>query len=429
MADKITRILSRWATAFVLFAFVLGILLGLGLGWHVWPVRWYNTDPSDLRVEHQMTYVVLTADSYALTADSAQAVARLETLLDEDTTWEQVANLVERVAQARESAGDPASALRVRQLARVASLPAPTEQEYEAPKKTMSPSVSLLGAVLLGVAALVVAAGLVTLVLSRRQPPVPAPEPVDAVVAELEREAEQDAAFARPVATRLTGERGPVFAMNAEAEDNPAPAEAPPTTNGPASEQETAHEDGLEPQMPPASAERTFRSPFGLGKKRATNKPAEPAPALSAASSNALGSFEAEYSLGQDDFDCSFSIESPEGDFYGECGIGIADVLSSEGAQKVDAFELWLFDKADIRTVSRMLVSEYVLQDQALSSKLSAKGELVPARAGLVVELVTMSLRVTATIKACRLADEGALPNAYFAQLAVDLVVNKIDAA
>jgi len=71
---------------FVLGIFLFGLSLGLGLfvGWVLWPVRYYNTDPSDLRWEHKEDYIILVSASYALHNDLAQARARLEELGEED---------------------------------------------------------------------------------------------------------------------------------------------------------------------------------------------------------------------------------------------------------------------------------------------------------------------------------------------------------
>lgn len=71
---------------FVLGILLFGLSLGLGLfvGWVLWPVRYYDTDPSDLRWEHKEDYIVLVSASYALHNDLAQARARLEELGEED---------------------------------------------------------------------------------------------------------------------------------------------------------------------------------------------------------------------------------------------------------------------------------------------------------------------------------------------------------
>ena len=44
----------RYALLLVVAGLLAGIGIGLVLGWQVWPVSWYDTDPSDLRVQHQI---------------------------------------------------------------------------------------------------------------------------------------------------------------------------------------------------------------------------------------------------------------------------------------------------------------------------------------------------------------------------------------
>jgi hypothetical protein len=153
------------------------------------------------------------------------------------------------------------------------------------------------------------------------------------------------------------------------------------------------------------------------------------APAATGTPSGPLGTFEVEYNTGDDDLDRSFSIESPGGDFLGECGVGISDVVRVDGAQQVDAFEVWLFDKGDIRTVSKILVSENAYQDEGLQARLSGKGELVQAQPGLAVTLQTLSLRVTATISECEYAPDEEAPNTIFSHLKVELLAELSDSA
>jgi hypothetical protein len=142
---------------------------------------------------------------------------------------------------------------------------------------------------------------------------------------------------------------------------------------------------------------------------------------------DALGVYEAEYHHGDDDFDCSFNIESERG-FMGECGVGVSEVLSSDPVRRVAVLEVWLFDKSDIRTESKLLVSEYVARDPALSAQLSAKGELVVARPGEVITLETMWLTVTATVRACRYLPDAQQPNSAFEHVNIELVAERGDA-
>jgi hypothetical protein len=65
--------------ASLVLAFVAGLLLGwIVVGWWLWPVRWTNSEPWDLRPEYQRTYVALVAESYGQTRDVARAREALD---------------------------------------------------------------------------------------------------------------------------------------------------------------------------------------------------------------------------------------------------------------------------------------------------------------------------------------------------------------
>jgi hypothetical protein len=74
----------RSHSARLAFAFVVGLVLGwMVVGWWLWPVRWTNSEPWDLRPEHQRTYVALVAESYWQTGDVARAREALQGWDDE----------------------------------------------------------------------------------------------------------------------------------------------------------------------------------------------------------------------------------------------------------------------------------------------------------------------------------------------------------
>lgn len=160
----------------------------------------------------------------------------------------------------------------------------------------------------------------------------------------------------------------------------------------------------------------------GRGSAAAASQPA----VENEAPPDALGVFEAEYRYGDDDYDCSFSIEV-DGSFLGECGVGVSEVLDFDGAQRVAALEVWLFDKGDIRTVSKLLVSEFVEHDDALRSQLSAKGDLVVGRRGEVLILETLGLMVTATVRQCDYLPDAQRPNSVFGHVNIELVAERGD--
>ncbi|NLF01519.1 MAG: hypothetical protein GX601_11135, partial [Anaerolineales bacterium] len=127
------------------------------------------------------------------------------------------------------------------------------------------------------------------------------------------------------------------------------------------------------------------------------------------------------YVLGDDHYDPSFSIELDTGEFMGECGVGISETLGVGDPNKVTAFEVWLFDKNDIRTVTKVLMSDYAFNDDALYAKLTPKGEPILAQLDEGVELETKRLRLRARVLDADYGD-GSLPaNSFFQKLTVEL--------
>ncbi len=139
------------------------------------------------------------------------------------------------------------------------------------------------------------------------------------------------------------------------------------------------------------------------------------------AADQALATFRTVYTLGDDLYDDSFSIESPTGDFLGECGVGIGDVVGVGEPKKVSAFEVWLFDKNDIQTVTKVLMSEYAYNDEATRTRLAAKGDPVLAEEGAVITLQTASLEVEARIVDMKYGEGPLPPKSYFERLTVEL--------
>ncbi len=126
------------------------------------------------------------------------------------------------------------------------------------------------------------------------------------------------------------------------------------------------------------------------------------------------------YSLGNDNYEASFSVENDEGRFIGECGMGILDGFASGSPKKVLAFDVWLFDKTDIRTISVPVMSEFAFNDEVLRSKLPPLADPILAEEGKTFDLETQSLLVRARILELNYGD-GPPDNSYFASLKVSL--------
>lgn len=135
-----------------------------------------------------------------------------------------------------------------------------------------------------------------------------------------------------------------------------------------------------------------------------------------------LATFRTTYNLGDDSYDDAFSIESATGDFLGECGVGIADVIGVDGARKISAFEIWLFDKNDIQTVTKVILSQHAFDDSSTRTRLAAKGDPVLVESGGVVALQTESLEVQARV-VDYVYGEGVLPpKSFFDRITIELL-------
>jgi hypothetical protein len=131
----------------------------------------------------------------------------------------------------------------------------------------------------------------------------------------------------------------------------------------------------------------------------------------------------ASYKLGDDLFDDSFSIDAESGEFLGECGVSISETIGVGDTKKVTAFEVWLFDKNDIQTVTSVLMSRHAFTDLAISQRLRAKGEPVLAEPGAEFELITQTLRMVARVSSMGYGN-GAMPaESYFDNLLLELAI------
>jgi hypothetical protein len=136
-----------------------------------------------------------------------------------------------------------------------------------------------------------------------------------------------------------------------------------------------------------------------------------------------IAQFMTTYVLGDDLFDDSFSVDSPSGEFLGECGIGISETIGVGEPKKVTAFEVWLFDKNDIQTVTKVIMSPHAFNDAPTFQRLQAKGEPFLVEKGKKIVLETAALQLVATASDMGFG-QGALPeNSYFERLTLEIAV------
>ena len=129
------------------------------------------------------------------------------------------------------------------------------------------------------------------------------------------------------------------------------------------------------------------------------------------------------YVLGDDLYDESFSIDTTGGDFLGEYGVGVSETIGVGDPKKVTALEIWLFDKNDIKTATKVLMSPHAFSDAGIRSRLEAKGELIQVEPQKQVMLETETLQLLATVVDLQYGD-GSMPDkSYFDRVTLELAI------
>ncbi|MGC8855990.1 MAG: hypothetical protein ACP5QU_04245 [Anaerolineae bacterium] len=129
------------------------------------------------------------------------------------------------------------------------------------------------------------------------------------------------------------------------------------------------------------------------------------------------------YVLGDDLYNESFGINTQSGEFLGEYGMEISETIGIGDPKKVTAFEVWLFDKNDIRTATKVLMTEHAFNDPTIRSRLEPKGELVLVEPQKQFMLETETLQLLVTVVDLEYGKGPLPPNSYFERLVLELAV------
>ncbi len=129
------------------------------------------------------------------------------------------------------------------------------------------------------------------------------------------------------------------------------------------------------------------------------------------------------YVLGDDLYDESFSIDTGGGEFLGEYGVGVSETVGVGEPKKVAALEVWLFDKNDIKTATKVLMSEHAYSDPNIRARLEPKGELIVVKPQEQVLLETATLQLLATVVDMEYGVGAAPQNSYFERITLELAV------
>jgi hypothetical protein len=414
--EKIREILNRKGVLPVL-TFIAGLIIGLVvLGWGLFPVQWTNGSPADLSANFQKDYLRMAVQSFsndpnpdlALQRWSALGSSAVTTMKDVekdpvDLTTIQIMAFTEAIAGSGQQAGT-AGVLSNPSVVVENTKPADANAETAAPagsetasgdEGAISPTETLKPKWRTAQAE------------GTQQAAATTPEPVEAtatgtaVATITAKTGTTGASNLLPVALGafclltliLAGVLFYVFVFRKR---------KTPKDLQPSIDEEgvgTEDDDGIE----------------ALG--------GHPRETYTAPSGTPISQFMTTFMIGDDVYDDSFSIDSPLGEFLGECGVGISDTIGVGDPKKVSAFEVWLFDKNDIQTVTKVLMSEHSFADQGTVQKLRAKGEPVLAEAGKRLILETATLQLEARIVDLNYG-QGALPtNSYFDRMTLELAI------
>lgn len=163
----------------------------------------------------------------------------------------------------------------------------------------------------------------------------------------------------------------------------------------------------------PVQSQSVFKPPFfGNGKQSngtAVHKP--------------VAQFMSTYAFGDDRYDESFTFDAPNGEFLGECGVSISDIIGVGEPKKISAFDIWLFDKNDVQTVTKVLMSRHSYEDPISLQRLEIRGEPILAEPGAQFALETATLRLEGRIVDVMYGDMPLPENSYFQRSTVELAI------
>jgi hypothetical protein len=354
---------SAWGSVVVVFVF--GLLVGwFAIGWWAWPIKWINADPVDLRQPAREEYLMAVASDYAMSRDAEVALNRLGSWPSAEEAYREISDLAE-YAQAQ---GRAETAQRLRQLAAVLPVAVGLQPAQEPPSMSYAKTLRtiVVAAAAIGLVAL-------ALLLFRRRGQT---EP-------------------RSTSRADTIDRGDSATAGPEAMDDDALLDV--------------LERPVERYVKPAEPERA-ESPIPRFLRRSESKREE------------TWAFDAVYAGEGMEFDQTFTLER-DGAYFGECGIGATTHLP-QNPEQVSALEVWLFDKSDIRTIAKVLVSEQLYEDDTLVQELAARGDPVLAIPGTTIALEGNSIQANVRIERVEYL-AGATARSAFARVVLRIQATK----
>jgi len=378
---EMLRIFKNPAVAAII-AFLLGGFIGLVvLGWGLWPVNWSDAAARDLRADAKIDYLRMAIDSYTLRQDKLQAKWRWDEL--KPGAEDVLASLQTGEAKGEKTNPDPKAVsefMKVIQAAPVVEEPVLIPEIENVPEKESSTGLSWL----LTIFGVVVLTGVVVALAY--------------FLRSLQRGRQGQS-------LQDEGDYPPPVQMDEYDDDRYTPLRPVPSRREP-------------PQAPPVTPRAgavPARQPVASVPRPSVERPDE-----------LIAQYMTTYNVGDDLFDDSFAIDSPSGEFLGECGVGISETVGVGEPKKATALELWLFDKNDIQTVTRVLMSQYAANDTDTYQRMLAKGEPVVIEAGIEIRMETATLALIARVVDMAYGSGPLPPKSYFERVTLELTIKRI---
>ncbi len=355
-----------------------GLLLGLLIGYAV-PVPWTNASAENLRPDLRVEYLRNAITTYTLTGDKLKAMQAYAELGEksEETLMELTTNPgflnSEQIQRFSTAINAP-----LPESGSVLATPSTTLQDGTeilvdgVPKEEGTNSLLWVGLGLLGV--LIIGAGLAYWFYFR----------------------EHGFNFGTP-------------SLHQAATENKLPPAAVKRQAVPVAVQRAPVKEVEEPK-PPAQRASVFANGSGNGNGNANG-------------SKPVAQFMSTYMFGDDRYDESFIFDAPNGAFLGECGISISDLIGVGEPKKISAFDIWLFDKNDIQTITKVIMSKHAYNDPNIRQRLEIRGEPILAETGKLFRLETATLRMEGRIVDVSYGDLPLPEDSYFQRNTIELAV------
>ncbi|HSN95426.1 MAG TPA: hypothetical protein VLR89_10255 [Anaerolineaceae bacterium] len=365
---------------------IIGLVLGLIVGWVIWPVSWTDASSANLRPEMQQTVMSNAILSFTLTNDKEKALqvyqdfgAKAASALDAVRSNPGLLN-AEQISRFATAVSAPVSGTN--------ALPATnaTGDTSTNPMPISKKSTGTLGLALLVV--LVAGAAAVYWFFFRGH----------------------------------EANGNPNMSMVSKTSSTLMPQATKPTftpSKTPVSNQNTSQQRRIE--MPAVLNQATQTTSQVLQATPAAISPVSHP--VMVPSGKPIAQFLTTYMYGDDLYDESFIFDAPNGAFLGECGVSFSDIVGTGEPKKISAFEIWLFDKNDVQTVTNVLMCQHAFDDLFMRENLEKKGDSVLAEVEKRFAMETASLVLEGHVVDLTYGELLQTPQSYFQRLTLELAV------